>query len=233
MVITLDMIANIKDGHGYVDSTRVRVFSEDPNDSLSRELARYVRRTTQAVLPHFEVELIFRPDRFGRGGDHTPFVLEGFPGIRFTEARENYSVQHTPMDIIDNLSVPYCADVTRIILASVLSLACAPQAPEVISERGVPLLRRGQGYDAELSWIWNGNKQEISGFKIYVRDTKAPFWEKSYFAGKGESFTLKNVSIDNLTFGVSAIGANGLESLISIYRIPGRSRAEYVYRELK
>ncbi|MDD8031381.1 MAG: M20/M25/M40 family metallo-hydrolase [Acidobacteriota bacterium] len=232
-VLTLDMIANIEDGLGYVDSTRVRVFSEDPNDSLSRELARYVRRTAQVVLPHFEIELIFRSDRFGRGGDHTPFVLEGYPGIRFTEARENYSIQHTPMDTIDNLSVSYCADITRLTLASVLSLACAPKAPEVISERGVPLLRRGQGYDAELSWVWNGNKKEISGFKIYVRDTKAPFWERSYFAGKGDSFTFKNVSIDNLTFGVSVIGANGLESLISIYRMPGRRQAEYVFQELK
>lgn len=232
-VLTMDMISNIKAGNGYIESTRVRVFSEDPNDSPSRELARYVRRIGEMVLPAMEVDLIFRADRFGRGGDHTPFVVEGYPGIRFTEARENYSNQHTTTDVFDNLSVPYCADITRIILASVLSLACAPEAPVVTNERGAPLLGRGQGYDAELRWKWHGEMNKIAGFKVYVRDTKAPFWERSYFAGKTDSFILKNVSIDDLTFGVAAVGTNGLESLVSVYRMPPRRRAEYVFQEIK
>lgn len=232
-VLTMDMISNIKAGNGYIESTRVRVFSEDPNDSPSRELARYVRRIGEMVLPAMEVDLIFRADRFGRGGDHTPFVVEGYPGIRFTEARENYSNQHTPSDVFDNLSVPYCADITRIILASVLSLACGPEAPVVTNERGAPLLGRGQGYDAELRWKWDGEMNKIAGFKVYVRDTKAPFWERSYFAGKTDSFILKNVSIDDLTFGVAAVGTNGLESLVSVYRMPPRRRVEYVFQEIK
>lgn len=232
-VLTMDMISNIRGGNGYIDSTRVRVFSDDPNDSPSRELARYVKRVAEQVYPSFEVNLIYRADRFGRGGDHTPFVLEGYPGIRFTEARENYAFQHTTQDIIENLSVPYCADVTRIVLASTLSLACAPEAPVVTSERGGPLLGRGQGYDAELRWKWEGDMEKITGFKVYVRDTKAPFWERCYFAGKTDSFLLKNVSIDDLTFGVSVLGQNGLESLVSIYRMPPRRRAEYVFQEIK
>lgn len=232
-VLTMDMISNIKAGNGYIESTRVRVFSEDPNDSPSRELARYVRRIGEIVLPAMEVDLIFRADRFGRGGDHTPFVIEGYPGIRFTEARENYSNQHTTSDVFDNLSVPYCADITRIILASVLSLACAPEAPVVTSERGAPLLGRGQGYDAELRWKWDGEMNKIAGFKVYVRNTKAPFWERSYFAGKTDSFILKNVSIDDLTFGVAAVGTNGLQSLVSVYRMPPRRRAEYVFQKIK
>jgi len=232
-VLTMDMISNIKAGNGYIESTRVRVFSDDPNDSPSRELARYVRRIGEMVLPAMTVDLIFRADRFGRGGDHTPFVLEGYPGIRFTEARENYSNQHTPNDTFENLSVPYCADVTGVVLASVLSLACAPEAPVVTSERGAPLLGRGQGYEAELRWKWEGDREKIAGFKIYVRETKAPFWERSYFAGKTDSFILKNVSIDDLTFGVAAVGTNGLESLVSVYRMPPRRRSEYVFQEIK
>ena len=232
-VLTMDMIGNVRAGNGYLDSTRVRVFSDDPSDSPSRELARYVRKVAEQVVPAFEVSLIFRADRFGRGGDHTPFVQEGFAGIRFTEARENYSIQHTPQDTIENLSVNYIMDVTRVVLASVLSLACAPEAPAVTSERGTPLLGRGRGYDAELRWNWEGDREKIAGFKVYVRDTKAPFWERCYFAGKGDSFLLENVSIDDLTFGVSVLGVNGLESLVSTYRMPPRRRAEYNFRELK
>ncbi|MDI6846056.1 MAG: M20/M25/M40 family metallo-hydrolase [Candidatus Saccharicenans sp.] len=232
-VLTMDMIGNIKAGNGYIDSTRIRVFSDDPSDSPSRELARYVRRVAEQVVPSFEVSLIFRADRFGRGGDHTPFVQEGFAGIRFTEARENYSIQHTTQDTIENLSVNYVMDVTRVVLASVLSLACAPEAPAVASERGAPLLGRGRGYDAELRWNWEGDREKIAGFKVYVRDTKAPFWERCYFAGRGDSFLLENVSIDDLTFGVSALGVNGLESLVSTYRMPPRRRAEYNFREIK
>ncbi|MCX8160527.1 MAG: M20/M25/M40 family metallo-hydrolase [Candidatus Saccharicenans sp.] len=232
-VLTMDMISNVKAGNGYIDSTRVRVFSDDPSDSPGRELARYVKRVAEQVYPSFEVSLIYRADRFGRGGDHTPFVQEGYAGIRFTEARENYSVQHSTQDLIENLSVPYCADVTRVVLAATLSLACAPEAPVVTSERGGPLLGRGQGYDAELRWKWEGNPEKIAGFKVYVRDTKAPYWERCYFAGKADTFVLRNVSIDDLTFGVSALGQDGLESLVSVYRLPPRRRAEYRFEEIK
>lgn len=232
-VLTMDMISNIRAGNGYIDSTRVRVFSDDPNDSPCRELARYVKKIAEQVYSSFEVNLIYRADRFGRGGDHTPFVQEGYAGIRFTEARENYSIQHTTRDIIENLSVPYCADVARIVLASTLSLACALEAPTVMSERGAPLLGRGQGYDAELRWKWEGDMERISGFKVYVRDTKAPFWERCYFAGKTDSFILENVSIDDLIFGVSVLGVNGFESLVSVYRMSPRRRAEYIFQEIK
>lgn len=232
-VLTMDMISNIKAGNGYIDSTRVRVFSDDPNDSPSRELARYVKRVAEQVYPSFEVNLIYRADRFGRGGDHTPFVLEGFPGIRFTESLENYSVQHTPLDTIENLSVPYCADVTRVVLASLLSLACAPAAPRVTGERGSPLLGRGQGYDADLRWRWDGDRKNLAGFKVYMKDTKSPYWERVYRAGQADSFLIKNVSIDNWTFGVSAVGTNGLESLVSIYRMAPRRLVEFKFEDIK
>ncbi len=232
-VISMDMISNVKGGNGFLESSRVRVFSEDPNDSSSRELARYVKRIGERILPSMNVDLIFRADRFGRGGDHTPFVLEGFPGIRFTEARENYSIQHSPEDTIENLSVPYCANVARIVALSVLSLAMAPPPPIVYDENQNPLIGRGKGYDAHLRWKFDGDIENLSEFRVYMKDTKSPFWERSYSAGKGMEFVLKDVSIDDWTFGVSAVGENGFESLISIYRMPQRKKGEIVYKELK
>ncbi len=232
-VITLDMISNIKGGNGFFESGKVRVFSDDPNDSPSRELARYVKRISEQIIPFMDVNLIFRADRFGRGGDHTPFVLEGFPGIRFTEARENYSLQHSPNDTLENLSVQYCANVARIVAVSLFSLASAPPTPEIYDENKNPMIGRGKGYDAHLRWKFEGDLEKISEFRVYMRDTKAPFWEKSFSAGKSMEFILKDVSIDDWTFGVSAVGKNGFESLISIYRMPSRGKTEFVFRELK
>ncbi len=232
-VITMDMISNVLAGNGFLESGRVRVFSDDPNDSPSRELARYVKRISEIIVPSMNVDLIFRADRFGRGGDHTPFVLEGFPGIRFTEARENYSNQHSPQDTIENLSVPYCANVARIVAVSLLSLAMAPKAPEVNDENNNPLIGRGKGYDAHLRWKLDEDMEKISEFKVYIRDTKSPFWERSFSAGKELEFILKDVSIDDWTFGVSAVGKNGFESLISIYIMPPRRKGEIISKELK
>lgn len=232
-VLTMDMISNVKSGNGFLESGKVRVFSDDPNDSPSRELARYVKRISEIIVPSMNVDLIFRADRFGRGGDHTPFVLEGFPGIRFTEARENYSNQHSPQDTIENLSVPYCANVARIVAVSLLSLAMAPKAPEVNDENNNPLIGRGEGYDAHLRWKFDEDMEKIAEFKVYMRDTKSPFWERSYSAGKKLEFVLKDVSIDDWTFGVSAVGKNGFESLISIYRMPPRRKGEIIFKELK
>lgn len=232
-VITMDMISNVKSGNGFLESGSVRVFSEDPNDSPSRELARYIKKISERILPSMNVNLIFRADRFGRGGDHTPFVLEGFPGIRFTEARENYSIQHSPEDKIENLSIPYCANVARIVAVSVLSLAMAPPSPELYDENQNPLIERGKGYDAHLRWKFDGDLGNLSEFRIYMRDTKSPFWERSFSAGKELEFVIKDVSIDDWTFGVSAVGKNGFESIISIYRMPPRRKGEFIFKDLK
>lgn len=232
-VLTMDMISNVLAGNGFLESGRVRVFSDDPNDSPSREIARYVKRISEIILPSMNVDLIFRADRFGRGGDHTPFVLEGFPGIRFTEARENYSNQHSPQDTMENLSVPYCANIARIVAVSVLSLAMAPPPPEVNDENNNPLIGRGKGYDAHLRWKFDEDMEKISEFKVYMRDTKSPFWERSFSAGKELEFILKDVSIDDWTFGVSAVGKNGFESLISIYRMPPRRKGDIIFKGLK
>ncbi|MGQ9617893.1 MAG: M28 family peptidase [Candidatus Aminicenantia bacterium] len=232
-VITMDMISNIAGGNGFVDSGRVRVFSEDPNDSPSRELARYVKKISEIIIPSMNVDLVYRADRFGRGGDHTPFVLEGFPGIRFTEAKENYSIQHTQFDTIENLSLPYCAKVARIVAVSLFSLASSPPAPVVNDKNGIPMIGRGKGYDAHLRWNFEGDLEKIYEFRVYMKDTKAPFWEKSFSAGKNLEFILNDISIDDWTFGVSSVGNNGFESLITIYRLPPRRKGEFIYKELR
>ncbi len=226
-VITLDMIGNIEGGNGLIDNRRMRVFSDGPEDSPSRQLARYAKKVGESHLPSAEIDCIFRADRFGRGGDHTPFVLEGWPGIRMMEANENYSRQHTADDTLENMSVDYCTRNIRIVASILASLAAAPPAPGINDERGRPLLRRGPGgYDAQLGW----NPvpcDNLAGYKVYWRKTIAPFWENEVFVGDKTEFILDKVTIDESAFGVSAVDKDGNESLISVYTMAPRPKSTY------
>ncbi len=229
-VITLDMIGNIEGGDGVIDNRRMRVFSDGPEDSLSRQLARYAKKLGERYFPSAEIDCIFRADRFGRGGDHTPFVLEGWPGIRMMEANENYSRQHTVDDTLENMSVDYCTRNTRIVAAILASLAAAPPAPDINSERGQPLLRRGpSGYDAQLGWQ-AVPRDDLAGYKVYWRKTTSPFWENEVFVGDKTEFILDKVTIDGSVFGVSAVDKNGNESLISAYTMAPRRKSTYTIK---
>jgi len=229
-VITLDMIGNIDGGSGLLDNKRMRVFSEGPADSPSRQLARYAKRVGEHYFPAAEIDCIYRADRFGRGGDHTPFVLQGWAGIRMMEANENYSRQHTVNDTLDNMSIEYCTRNIRIVASILASLAAAPPAPDINSERGRPLLGRGEsGYDAQLGW----NPvmcEDLAGYKVYWRKTSAPFWENEIQVGKITEYTLEKVTIDESVFGVSAIDKDGNESLISAYTMAPRSKRTYTLK---
>lgn len=226
-VFTLDMIGNIQGGNSAVDSERVRVFSAGPADSLSRQLARYAKTIGELYFPAATVDLIFRADRFGRGGDHTPFVLEGYAGIRFMEANENFSRQHTPDDTFENLSLPYCTRNIRMVAAILASLASSPPAPDVASSRGRPRLGRGaSGYDAALSWE-AVDSESLDGYRIYWRMTTEPCWTHRRDVGNVTEHTLPNVSIDEYVFGVSAINKEGIESLVSAYVMAPRSKRTY------
>ena len=108
-MITNDIVGSPEGGDGQVDNARVRVFSAGPADSGSRSLARYIRRRAVAYLPSIEVDTIFRYDRFGRGGDHTPFVQEGYYGVRITESHEFYARQHTVEDKLEYVDFDYIA----------------------------------------------------------------------------------------------------------------------------
>lgn len=229
-VITLDMIGNIESGNGFIDNKRMRVFSAGPADSSSRQLARYAKKIGEKYFPSAEIDCIFRADRFGRGGDHTPFVLEGWPGIRMMEANENYSRQHTTNDTLDNMDLDYCTRNIRIVASILASLASAPPSPSITSERGRALLGRGEDrYSAQLRWN-PVSSDNLAGYKVYWRKTTAPFWENEVFVGNVSEYTLEKVTIDESVFGVCAVGKNGNESQINAYTMPPRNKSTYTIK---
>jgi hypothetical protein len=222
-VFNNDIIGNSLGGNGILDSRTVRVFSEDPMDSPSRQLARFIRRQAGAYMPGHEVRLIAREDRFGRGGDHTAFNRRGFAGVRFSESRENYSRQHMAADTLGGVDFEYLADNTRVNVAGVATLALAPAAPEVNLGRG-PALGRGEtGYHADIRWA---RSDGAAGYRIVWREAWTPDWQYEVTVGDLDGFVLEDISIDDYVFGVAAIGPDGHESLVSAYVRPPRARSD-------
>lgn len=218
-----DIIGNSLGGNGILDSRTLRVFSEDPMDSPSRQLARFIRRQGATYMPGHEVRLIAREDRFGRGGDHTAFNRRGYAGVRFSESRENYSRQHTAQDTLGGVDFEYLAKNTRINTAGVATMAIAPPAPDVNGPRGPMLGRGATGYHAEMRW------QRSPGairYRIVWREAWTPDWQHEVTVGDVDRFVLENISIDDYVFGVAAIGPHGHESLVSAYVRPPRERSD-------
>ena len=214
-----------------IDNNRMRIFSAGPADSSSRQLARYAKKIGEEAFPSVELDCIFRADRFGRGGDHTPFVLEDFPGIRLMEASENYAVQHSPNDTLSNMDLDYCTRNIQIVSSILASLALAPAAPRVVNERGRSLIGRGEsGYDAHLRWQ-AVDSDDLSGYFVHWRKTTAPFWEKRIFAGNVNEYILPGVTIDENVFGISAVDGDGFESPVAAYVMPPRSKQEYITKK--
>ena len=159
-VLNNDIIGSDVSGSGRRENRRVNVFSEDPPDSLSRQLARYIRETGERYFPSMRVDPVFRADRFGRGGDHTPFNQEGFAAVRFSSPQENFANQHSLTDTFANTSPEYVARVAKVNAAAAASLAWAPRSPvisELVERNGqmvtTLLLTRGTTrYDAVLRW---------------------------------------------------------------------------------
>ncbi len=234
-VLNNDIIGNDDNGQGLKVSNVVRVFSEDPVDSPSRAIARYVRDTAERYLPGMKVDAVFRNDRFGRGGDHTAFNNNGYPGVRLTTVAEDLKKQHSPEDTFANASPAYCAQVTRVNGAALASLALAP-APPIVSrdvtrneaETGYtvqPNLARGkETVDAVLKWKVS-TEPDLAGYAVLIRSTTSPFWEKEVYVGKVGEFTLRNLSIDDAVLGVKAIDSEGVESIVSAYVLPKRNFA--------
>ena len=231
-VLNNDIIGNDVAGNGRTAGTAVRVFSEDPIDSPSRTLARYVKETGERYVPSMAVNLVFRADRFARGGDHTPFDRAGYPAVRFTTTAEFYANQHSATDTFANASPGYAARVAKVNAAVAASLAWAPPAPDVMTktksivsgqETEGPNLSRGKsGYDALLKWKERGDVTDLAGFSVVWRDSVAPYWEKEFWVGPGKEFRLEDVSIDDIVLGVKAVDKEGNESPVSVYRIVPR-----------
>ncbi len=219
-VLNNDIIGNDTAGNGVREKSRVLVFSEEPNDSASRQLARFVRDTAQRYVPGMKTELIFRHDRFGRGGDHSAFNAEGYAGVRFTTAAENFGNQHSPTDTFTNSSPEYATKVTRINAATAAALALAPGLPvtKIVAGRtNGPSLTRGAGYDAVLRWEQPEAAPDLAGFVVVMRSTTSPDWEREFWAGDVRQFTLKNLPIDQVVLGVKAVDRDGHESPVSAY----------------
>jgi hypothetical protein len=225
-VLNNDIIGSDVSGNGRTGNGTVWIFSEEPADSPSRQLARYIKDIGERYLPAMKVDLIFRADRFGRGGDHTPFNQEGYAAVRFTTPNENFANQHTVTDTFANTSVPYTTRVVRANAAALASLALAPKAPVTVQpiatgpRKGqlAPMIGRGRSrYDAQLRWKNENPEPDLLGYAVVMRRTTSPDWEKEIFVGNVTEYTLKDVSIDDVVFGVKAIDRDGNESLVAPY----------------
>ena len=223
-VLNNDIVGGITAGNGRTDSRTVRVFSDGPEDGPSRQLARYIREVGPRYVPGHEVRLIARLDRFGRGGDHTPFHRQGVAAIRFTEAMENYSRQHTVDDTPEGVAPEYLARNARVNAAALASLAMAPPAPVVHGRGGQPTLGRGRsGYDAALRWEPSPG---AAAYRVVWRHAWSPDWESTLVVHDSAGVSLPDISIDDYVFGVAAIGADGNQSLVSAYVPAPRQAAE-------
>jgi len=227
-VLNNDIVGNERGGQGQVDSVSVRVFSEGPEDSPSRQLARLVRRQAERYLPAHAVRLIARYDRFGRGGDHSAFNQQGFAAVRFTESKENFSRQHTVEDTFEGVSPPYLTRNARVNAAALAVLALAPPMPAAVEDRGRPLLDRGpSGYDARLRWKASPG---AVGYRVFWREAWTPDWQQHQTVVDATELVLPGLSIDDYVFGVAALSAEGNESLVSAYVNPRRAEEELATR---
>jgi hypothetical protein len=238
-VLNNDIIGNSRGITGLVDNTTVRVFAPGiPHapeaelrrylytggelDTPSRQLARYVHAVAARYLPTLEARMIYRLDRFGRGGDHTPFFLAGFPAVRLTETHEDYTRQHQDLrvedgveygDVPDAMDFGYLARITALNAATLAALSWAPPAPENVTVVGA--------VQPHTTLRWSAPSGAVAGYRVYWRDPAAPYWEYARWVGNVTEATLENVVIDNHFFGVAAVSAGGHESR-AVYPLPGR-----------
>ena len=231
-VLNNDMIGNITGVDGVIDNRSFRIFSEPVPanekenerkarrfyggevDGISRQLARYVHKNVKKYMPEMNPMMIYRLDRFGRGGHHRPFNDLGFAGIRIMEAHENYVMQHQDIrlengiaygDIIEGVNFNYAKKLTSVNAINLASLAWAPPSIKKLSIGGI--------VEASVKFKWEKVQDpNVIGYKIYWRDTTSPTWQNERFVGDIDKYTLKGIVIDNFYFGIATVGKNGYES---------------------
>jgi Zn-dependent M28 family amino/carboxypeptidase len=243
-ILNNDMIGNIHGIDGVIDNTSFRVFSEPTFindgerdriwrrfyggevDGPSRQLARYIHRMTNTYCTNLEAKMIYRLDRFGRGGHHRPFNDQGFPGVRIMETHENYVRQHQDLrtedgieygDVIEGVDFDYCAKLTGVNMLTLAGLASAPPPPAKVMIGGAvqPSTRLRWEAPAVGKIPYPDPLDELAGYKIYWRETTAPQWEHSVFVPAGNTeHTLENIVVDNYFFGVASVSKRGHESLV-------------------
>jgi hypothetical protein len=227
-VLNNDIIGSDTAGNGRVNNTALRVFSDGPEDAPGRALLRYTKLMAERYVPSMKIDMVVHGDRFGRGGDHTSFYTQGYAAVRLTTPEENYENQHTGTDTFANTSAPYTTRVTRMNAAVLASLALAPPPPVVNytflsgDRKGdrSPMLSRGKsGYDAALRWL-PSNVPDVAGYAVVMRATTAPDWEREIWVGNVTSFTIPDLSIDDIVIGVKAVDRDGNQSLVAAYLEP-------------
>ncbi len=194
---------------------RARIYNSGENDSRSRQLARYIAETGERYVDNMTVKLIYRNDRFGRGGDHTPFNALGFPSVRLTEVNENYYRTHTAVeerggigygDLIDGIDFEYLRKNTGVNLAAAANLALAPAAPENVHLDASKLEN-----STFISWTAPSQGAAPSAYYLLVRETDASQWQRKILVHGTE--VRVPYSKDNYFFGVQSVSAAGHESI--------------------
>src|SRR5437764_4697146 len=231
--ITNDIVGGIAGLNGAIDNRTVRIFSanQTPNaESSARHWARFIRDGVRQWLPNARPMLVYRLDRYARGGDHRPFFEKGFPAVRFTEANEDYRHQHQNVrvengvhygDLPEFVSGDYMRVVAGVNAIALVTGACAPAAPKNVKV----LIKAGQK-DTTMSW---DAADDVDHYEIVVRDTTADEWEKVLPIGKVATYTIPDVTIDNAIIGVRAVDAAGHRSPVRTppepgARVPGRAQ---------
>ena len=232
-VLNNDMIGNIEGVDGVIDNRTFRIFSEPTNptdsafqirmrrfyggevDGISRQLARYVYTMTKTYMPEMNPKMIYRLDRFGRGGHHRPFCDRGFAGIRIMEAHENYNRQHQDLreengikygDVIEGVNFEYAKKLTAVNAISLAALAAAPPQPKNV--------KIGGAVRPSTTLAWD-EVEGVEGYKIYFRETTSPTWDSYRLVDKTTTeYTLEGIVIDNYLFGVASVGKDGSESVV-------------------
>lgn len=234
-----DMISNnLSSDTQLINTHQVRVFSEGlpqyeldkkaqdirkfglENDSESRQLARYIKEIGERYVDNLQVKLIYRNDRFLRGGDHTPFVEKGFSAVRLTEFNENFDHQHQDIrkekgvqygDLPEFMDFEYFKKNVGVNIAVLANLAKSPSKPENVKIDVSKLTNF-----TDLSWE-KPKSGEITGYYILMRETDASTWQKKFFT-KENSIKLP-YSKDNYFFAIQAVNASGNESLMVIPKV--------------
>ena len=214
-VLNNDIVGNDRGGNGIIDGATIRLYSEGPEDSPSRSLARFVQRWAARYVPSHKVRLMARQDRVGRGGDHSAYNQYGFAAVGFRESRENFARQHDPRDTFEGLSPGYLTRNARVNAAAAATLALAPPPPDVKNERRQPMIdRTPSGYDAHLRW--NPSPGAVA-YRIFSREAWGPDWQHEWLLGNVTEVVLPNTLIDDNVFGVAAVDVLGHESLVSAF----------------
>jgi Zn-dependent M28 family amino/carboxypeptidase len=232
-VLNNDIIgSNNSNETNIINNTKVRVFSEGlpafeldkkaaqirgmglENDGSSRQLARYIKEVGERYVDNLEVVLVYRNDRFLRGGDHTPFVQNGYTAVRLTEMNENFNHQHLDLrtekgivygDLPEFMDFEYLPKNTAVNLATLASLATAPSKPQEVTIDIKDLANT-------TTLHWKAPKSGIAkGFYVLLRETTAPVWQKKFFTN--DTTTTLPYSKDNYFFAVQSVDGNGHESL--------------------